>query len=185
MEAGLLVVTDGATCLQASVREVFGAAAQLQRCQWHKRENVVAYLAERQRPTFRRKLQAAYEQATLDGATRALKKVRAELVLLNASAAASLDEGLAETLTLHRLGLVRELGTSVKTTHAIESIHARVESRTAKIDYWKNSDQKQRWLATALLDLEPTLRRIKNYQALPLLRDALRRQAEVVKKPAA
>ena len=73
----------------------------------------------------------------------------------------------------------------MKTTHAIESIHARVESRTAEIDDWKNSDQKQRWLATALLDLEPTLRRIKNYQALPLLRDALRRQAEVVKKPAA
>ncbi len=78
-----------------------------------------------------------------------------------------------------------ELRTSVKTTHAIESIHARVESRTAKIDDWKNSDQKQRWLATALLNLEPALRRIKNYQALPLLRDALRRQAEAVKKPAA
>ena len=185
VEAGLLVVTDGAKGLHAAVREVFGVAAQLQRCQWHKRENVVAYLSERQRPTFRRKLQAAYEQATLDGATRALKKVRAEIVLLNASAATSLDEGLAETLTLHRLGLVRELGTSVKTTNAIESIHARVESRTAKIDYWKNSDQKQRWLATALLDLEPTLRRIKNYQALPLLRDALRRQVEDVKKPAA
>ena len=73
----------------------------------------------------------------------------------------------------------------MKTTHAIESIHARVESRTVKIDDWKNSDQKQCWLATALLNLEPTLRRIKNYRALPLLRDALRRQAEVVKKPAA
>ncbi len=96
-----------------------------------------------------------------------------------------MDEGLAETLTLHRLGLVPELRTSVKTTHAIESIHARVESRTAKIDDWKNSDQKQRWLSTTLLDLEPTLRRIKNSQALPLLRDALRRQAEAVKKPAA
>jgi transposase-like protein len=184
-DAGLLVVTDGAKGLHAAVREVFGAAAQLQRCQWHKRENVVAYLAERQRPGFRRKLQAAYEQATLEGARRALQKVRAELVLLNASAVASLDEGLEETLTLHRLGLVRELGTSLKTTNAIESIHARVESRTAKVDYWKNSDQKQRWLATALLDLEPQLRRIKNYHALPLLREALKRQLGETKKPAA
>jgi transposase-like protein len=184
-EAGLLVVTDGAKGLHAAVREVFGAAAELQRCQWHKRENVVAYLSERQRPGFRRKLQAAYEQPTLEAATRALQKIRAELVLLNASAAASLDEGLAETLTLHRLGLVRELGTSLKTTNAIESIHARVESRTAKVDYWKNSDQKQRWLATALLDLEPTLRRIKNYRALPLLRAALTRQRGEAKKPAA
>ena len=185
VEAGLLVVTDGAKGIHAAVREVFGVAAQLQRCQWHKRENVVAYLSERLRPAFRRKLQAAYEHATCEAATRALKKVRAELVLLNASAAASLDEGLEETLTLHRLGLFRALGTSLKTTNAIESIHARVESRTAKVDHWKNSDQKQRWLATALLDLEPRLRRIKNYHALPQLRDALRRYVGDVKQPAA
>ena len=140
VEAGLLVVTDGAKGIHAAVREVFGVAAQLQRCQWHKRENVVAYLSERLRPAFRRKLQAAYEHATCEAATRALKKVRAELVLLNASAAASLDEGLEETLTLHRLGLFRALGTSLKTTNAIESIHARVESRTAKVDHWKNSE---------------------------------------------
>ena len=67
---------------------------------------------------------------------------------------ASLDEGLEETLTLHHLGVFRELGTSLKTTNALESIHARVESRIAKVDHWKNSEQKQRWLATALLDLE-------------------------------
>ena len=79
----------------------------------------------------------------------------------------------------------RALGTSLKTTNAIESIHARVESRTAKVDHWKNSDQKQRWLATALLDLEPRLRRIKNYHALPQLRDALRRYVGDVKQPAA
>jgi len=110
--------------------------------------------------------------------------VRAEQVLLNASAAASLDEGLEETLTLHRLGIFQELGTSLKTTNALESIHARVESRTAKVDHWRNSEQKQRWLATALLDLEPRLRRIRNYRALPLLREALRRQLETKKAAA-
>ena len=177
-DLGLLVVTDGAKGLHAAVREVFGAAAVLHRCQWHKRENVIDYLPQRHRATVRRKLQAAYEQPTYEKAKRALGKVRAELVLLNASAAASLDEGLEETLTLHRLGIFEELGTSLKTTNALESIHARVESRTAKVDHWKNSEQKQRWLATALLDLEPRLRRIRNYRALPLLRDALRRQME-------
>jgi putative transposase len=184
-ELGLLVVTDGAKGLHAAVREVFGAAAVLQRCQWHKRENVVAYLPERHRATFRRKLQAAYDQPTYDKAKRALGKVRAELLLLNASAAASLDEGLEETLTLHRLGVFQELGTSLKTTNALESIHARVESRTAKVDHWRNSEQKQRWLATALLDLEPRLRRIRNYRALPLLREALRRQVQEPNKSAA
>jgi transposase-like protein len=185
VDLGLLVVTDGAKGLHAAVREVFGAAALLQRCQWHKRENVLAYLPDRHRPPFRRKLQAAYEQPTYEAAKRALGKVRAELVLLNASASASLDEGLEETLTLHRLGVFCELGTSLKTTNALESIHARVESRTAKIDHWRNSDQKPRWLATALLDLEPTLRRIKNYRALPLLREALKRQLDGLKKSAA
>lgn len=183
-DLGLLVVTDGAKGLHAAVREVFGAAAVLHRCQWHKRENVLQYLPERHRPTFRRKLQAAYEQPTYEKAKRALGKVRAELVLFNASAAASLDEGLEETLTLHRLGIFAELGTSLKTTNALESIHARVESRTAKVDHWRNSDQKQRWLATALLDLEPRLRRIRNYRALPLLREALRRQLETKKSAA-
>ena len=184
-DLGLLVVTDGANGLHAAVREVFGTAARLQRCQWHKRENVLAYLPERHRPTLRRKLQAAYEQPTHEAATRALGKVRAELVLLNASAVASLDEGLEETLTLHHLGVFRELGTRLKTTNALESIHARVESRIAKVDHWKNSEQKQRWLATALLDLEPRLRRIKNFRALPLLRVAFTRQIEGMKKSAA
>jgi putative transposase len=185
IEAGVLVVTDGAKGLHAAVREVCGSAALLQRCQWHKRENVLAYLPERHRPTLRRKLQAAYEQPTYEAAKRALGKLRAEFVLLNASAAASLDEGFEETLTLHRLGVFRELGTSLKTTNALESIHARVESRTAKVDHWKNSEQKQRWLATALLDLEPRLRRIRNYRALPLLREAIKRQLQGVKKSAA
>ena len=183
-DLGLLVVTDGAKGLHAAVREVFGAAAVLHRCQWHKRENVIDYLPQRHRATVRRKLQAAYEQPTYEKAKRALGKVRAELVLLNASAAASLDEGLEETLTLHRLGIFEELGTSLKTTNALESIHARVESRTAKVDHWKNSEQKQRWLAAALLDLEPRLRRIRNYRALPLLREALRRQLDTKKSAA-
>src|SRR6202165_2989451 len=174
VDLGLLVITDGAKGLHAAVREVFGTAALVQRCQWHKRENVIAYLPDRHRAMFRRKLQAAYDQPTYDKAKRALGKVRAELALLNVSAASSLDEGLEETLTLHRLGVFQQLGTSLKTTNTLESIHARVESRTAKVDHWRNSEQKQRWLATALLDLEPRVRRIRNYRGLPLLRGELR-----------
>lgn len=184
-EDGLLVVTDGAKGLHAAVDEVFGAAAVLQRCQWHQRENVVGYLPETHRPAIRRKLQAASEQPTYEAASRALTKVRQELRLLNASALASLEEGLEETLTLHRLGVFRDLGISLKTTNLLESIHARVEARVQKVDHWRNSDQKQRWLATALLDLEPQRRRIKNYQALPLLQHALRQHVAKKKQSAA
>jgi hypothetical protein len=70
-----------------------------------------------------------------------------------------LDEGLAETLTLHRLGVIAKLGISLRTTNGIESINSLIEQRTGKVDYWKTSNQRQRWLSTALLDIEPRLRR--------------------------
>jgi len=122
---------------------------------------------------MRRKLQAAYGQPTYEQAQAALKKVRSELATLNLSAAASLDEGFEETLTLHQLGVVAELGVSFKTTNCLESINGLVEQRTGKIDYWKNSEQKQRWLATALLDIEPRLGRVRGHRHLPALRRAL------------
>ena len=176
IDTGILVVIDGSKGLAAAVHEVFGARGVVQRCQWHKRENVMRYLPKSHQPALRRKLQRAYEQPTYDRAKKALAQVRRELMLLNTSAAASLDEGLEETLTLHRLGCFRALGTSLKTTNVLESINARIASRTDKVDVWKNSEQKQRWLAVALLDLEPRLHRIKGFAALPQLQAALARQ---------
>lgn len=174
-DQGLLVVIDGSKGLRAAVQEVFGAAAQVQRCQWHKRENVVAYLPKGQQATWRAKLQRAYEQPTYAEAKAQLMALQRNLQGINASAARSLAEGLEETLTLHRLGLFEELGQSLKSTNMLESILAQVEQRTGKVDYWKTSDQKQRWLATALLDIEPRLRRMRGYRALPKLRRALQR----------
>jgi putative transposase len=173
IEQGLLVVLDGAKGLRKAVTTVFGAQAAVQRCQWHKRENVVAYLPKALQATWRRKLQAAYERPTYAEAKAALLRFRPELRLLNESAVKSLDEGLEETLTLHRLGVFRELGISLKTTNCLESLNSLVEQRVAKVDRWRTSDQKQRWLAAALLDIEPRLRRIKGFRALPLLRQAL------------
>jgi len=173
---GLLCVIDGAKGLRKALQTVFGSQAVVQRCQWHKRENVVAYLPRSQQAPWRRKLQQAYERPTYAEAKAALLRLRAELRVLNASAVQSLDEGFAETLTLHRLGVFEALGTSLKTTNALESLLALVEQRTAKVDRWTNSQQKQRWLAAALLDSEPRLRRLKGYRALPFLRAALRRE---------
>jgi transposase-like protein len=175
IDDGVLVVVDGSKGLAAAVHEVLGGRGVVQRCQWHKRENVVRYLPKAHQQGMRAKLQRAYEQPTYDRAKKALAQVRRELTVLNTSAAASLDEGLEETLTLHRLGCFRALGLSLKTTNVLESIHARVASRTDKVDVWKNSDQKHRWLATALLDLEPRLHRIKGFAALPHLQQALLR----------
>jgi transposase-like protein len=184
-EDGLLVIIDGGKGLHAAVEKAFGCGAAIQRCQWHKRENVLAYLAGAPQAIIRRKLQAAYSQPTYEQAKSALKKVRGELAEINLSAVASLDEGFDETLTLHRLGLFAELGVSFKTTNCLESINGLVEQRTGKIDYWKNSEQKQRWLATALLDIEPRLRRVRGHKHLPALRRALqahKKEAELKAK---
>jgi transposase-like protein len=180
IDQGLLCITDGAKGLHKAIQKVFGSFALLQRCQWHKRENVVSYLPTSQQALWRRKLQVAYEKPTYTEAQAALQRCRQELHLLNMSAVASLDEGMEETLTLHRLGVFPSLGLSLKTTNCLESLISQVEQRTGKVDRWRNSEQKQRWVASALLDIEPKLRRIKGYRYLPLLRAAL--QAEIQAK---
>lgn len=184
-EQGLLCVVDGAKGFHRAVREVFGSVAVIQRCRWHKRENVLQYLPESRRPAMRRKLQAAYEQPSYDRARTALKRVRSELALMNQSAAKSLDEGLEETLTLHRLGLAEELRLSFSTTNVIESIQAHIGRLTDHVDRYRNSEQKQRWIGTALLEIEPRLRRVRGMRHLPALRAALQRAMGITKRQAA
>lgn len=172
LDRPLLVVLDGAKGLRAAVRDVFGDVP-VQRCQWHKRENVVSYLATHDQPTWRRKLQAAYAPPTYADAKRALERLHRELRLVNESAAASLAEGLEETLTLHRLTVFPELGVSFKTTNLIESVMARLEAKTRRVTRWRTSDQKLRWCASALWAMEGQFRRVKNHRHLRLLKQAL------------
>ena len=157
-DKGLMCVIDGSKGLRKAIQTVFGNRAVVQRCRWHKRENVLCYLPKSKQGTFRKRLQDAYQKPTLREAEKALLRVRKELSLLNRSAAASLDEGFEETLTLHRLGLAEELRESFSTTNCLESINAQLGQRTDKVDYWKNSNQLHRWVATALLEIEPRLR---------------------------
>lgn len=170
---GLLVILDGAKGLSSAVREVFGENVAIQRCQWHKRENVVSYLAKSEQPLWRRKLSAAYAHASYADAKRAVQRLITELRVLNESAARSLEEGLEETLTLHKLNVLPELGRSFRTTNLIESVMARVEAKTLRVDRWRTSDQKLRWCASALLAVEQQFRRVKGCTNLPLLERAL------------
>jgi transposase-like protein len=176
---GVLCVLDGSKGIRKAVEGVLGGYVLIQRCQWHKRENVVRYLSKEHQDLFRRKLQRAYQESTYEQTKETLLKVKKELSLINESAVRSLEEGLEETLTLHRLGLFEELGTSLKTTNCIESLMSLIGQMTDKVDHWKNSNQKQRWLATALVDIEPRLNRIKRYQYLPTLRVAIQRELKI------
>ena len=179
---GLLVVLDGGKGLRAAVRKAFRDRALVHRCQWHKRENVVSYLSKSEQPLWRKRLQRAYNRPDYDEALAELQKLQSELEDRNQSAAASLAEGMEETLTLHRLGVYGLLGRSLKTTNCLESVNALVEERCAKVDHWKNSSQRQRWLATALLEIEPRLRKVMGYRHLPKLREALKQELKIDEK---
>lgn len=177
-DQGLLCVIDGAKGLRKAIQTVFGRQAVVQRCQWHKRENVVRYLPKGQQATWRRRLQQAYERPTYAEAKAALLRLRQELRTVNLSAMASLEEGLEETVTLHRLGVFGVLGFSLKTTNCLESLNAQLGQLTDKVDRWRTSDQKHRWVASALLAIEPRLNRIKGYRHLPQLQTAIQREIQ-------
>jgi len=173
VEDPILCIIDGGKGLHKGLKEVLGEQAVIQRCQWHKRENVLKYLPQSRQGEFRRRLQDAYEQPTYDEAKKQLNKIKTELRGLNLSAVNSLEEGFEETLTLHRLGLFEQLGRSFKTTNPIENVNSLLGIYTDRVDYWKNSEQRQRWVATALLETEPKLRKVAGYQHLRQLRSTM------------
>ena len=176
---GLLVVIDGSKGLRAAATKAFRNRVVVVRCQWHKRENVVSYLSKSEQAPWRKRLQRAYDRPEYKEALEAFEQIHGELEERNQSAAKSLKEGFEETLTLHRLGVFGVLGRSLKTTNCIESVNALIEERCAKVDHWKNSSQRQRWLASALADIEPRLRKIMGYRHLPKLREALKRELKI------
>ena len=135
---GLLVILDGAKGLRAAVRTAFRGRALVQRCQWHTRENVVSYLATR-RGRWRG---GSASSGRTPGRTTTRpsghsRRSRVSLEERNQSAAGSLAEGLEETVTRHRLGLIGVLGRSLKTTNGLESVNALVEERCATVDHWQ------------------------------------------------
>lgn len=171
---GLFTITDGSTGLIKGVKETFGTYAVAQRCIWHKRENVVSYLPKEKQKHYRSKLQRAFSEPNYQTAKRRLYEIRIELEKINRSAANSLTEGLEQTLTLHRLGLVEELGKSLLTSNIIESVNSQIGTYLRKVKHWSTSDMRARWVATSLLQIEKRMNRISNYEKLSLLRTAIK-----------
>ena len=99
-------------------------------------------------------------------------------MLINQSAVASLDEGFEETLTLHRLKMFEKLGQSFKTTNCIENVNKQLGTHTDRVDRWQNSNQRQRWVATAMLTFEPRLRTVMGYKFLVELREAMKNEVK-------
>ncbi|MDP3147761.1 MAG: transposase [Ignavibacteria bacterium] len=176
---GLLAILDGAKGLAKAIKETFGEYVVIQRCQWHKRENVVSYLKEEDELHYRGKLQRAYLEPEYNAAKNKLLEIRDELKEINRSAANSLEEGLEETLTIHKLGLIEELGKSLTTTNIIENLNSQLNKYVGRIKRWVNPEMQARWVATALVEVEQKMRRINNHKKLYLLRTALKSELKL------
>ena len=179
-EDGLLFVVDGSKGLIRGIKNKFKEYAFIQRCQWHKQENILSYLDPAQKGAYKRRLRAAYQKTTYKEASDALELIYRQLVEINLSAAGSLKEGIEETLTLHKLGLSAELKRSFNTTNCIESVISQLAQYTDKVDRWRDSYQLIRWTAASLLEIEPMLKTVSNARYLNVLR--FKMQEEIKKR---
>lgn len=170
----ILFIIDGAKGLRKGIKDALGDKAIVQRCQWHKRENIVSYLPEKQKDGFRKKIDRAYRMPSEEQALKEIKRIGSELKLINESAFSSLLEGLDDTLTVNRLKVTERLRLSLRTTNPIENINSLVGQYTDRVDHWKNSNQRQRWVASAIIEIEPNLQRIRGYKDLTKLRENMR-----------
>jgi putative transposase len=172
---GVLFVIDGGKALERAIRGVFGAKALIQRCRQHKERNVLDHLPEAERPLVQRRLRAAWALGDADQATAELEQLARSLDRKRPGAAASLREGLAEALTVNRLGVGGKLLQTVESTNPIESMIEIVRDHAGRVKRWSSGEMALRWAAAGMLAAEGQFRRVKGYQELPQLAQALER----------
>lgn len=173
-ERKMLIVIDGAKALRKAVKMIFGDQALVQRCRLHKMRNVLDHLPKEQQPQARWRLQRAWVQKDPKVAEQELRKVARWLEQSWPTAAASLNEGLEETLTVQRLNLQRELVRVLSNTNVIENCFAQVSHRTGRVKRWQSPHMILRWAATTLLWAERQFRRIRGCEHLHALEKSLR-----------
>jgi transposase-like protein len=171
---GVLFVLDGGKALKTAVTNVFGDHAVIARCRVHKERNVLDHLPEAERPWVRHKLRAAWANPNANEAEEALKALAGQLEKVNPDAAASLREGLAETLTVTRLGVTGSLLKTVMSTNPVESMIEIVRAHARNVKRWQDGDMRLRWAAAGMLAASAQFRRVKGYRQLPQLARALR-----------
>jgi transposase-like protein len=167
-----LYVLDGGKALHAAVKKYAGESAPIQRCQVHKRRNVLDHLTDEQKPLVAKKLNMAYALEDHAAAKLALEQLQRELMDINPSAARSLAEGLEETLTVHRLHVPPQLRRTLASTNVIESAFSIVERVCSNVKRWHPGDQRERWVGSGLLVAEKQFRRVQGHKQIPnLLRE--------------
>ena len=173
-DRSLLVILDGSKALHRAVTQLFGRAALIQRCQVHKRRNVLDHLPERQRAWVRAMLNRAYSRSDVGTARRLLQDLARRLDDQYPSAAESVREGLDETLTVLSFGISERLRHSLATTNAIESLLSRTRHVKRNVTRWRGGMMVVRWVAAGVLEATKGFRRFQGNADMPKLVAALR-----------
>jgi len=171
LEQGVLCVLDGSKALRKAVRDVLGPVP-VQRCVRHKERNVLEHLPERDRPPIKRRLRAAWALDDHDRALDQLRQLAADLERSHPGAAASLREGVPETLTLTRLGI---RGAS---TNPCESMIECVRRSARNVKRWQSGEMCLRWTAAGMLEAERQFRRVIGHSDLAKLALAVERDLQ-------
>ncbi len=171
-----LFVLDGAKALTSAVKKIWGKHAFIQRCRIHKKRNVEGHLAEKHHEALHSRLNAAWSEPDYEKALKSLKRTEAWLKRLNPDAASSLREGMAETLTVTRLGVTGALLKTLATTNPIESALSVAADTTRRVKRWREGDMRLRWCAAGLLKAESRFNRVRGYADLPQLIQAMKRE---------
>jgi transposase-like protein len=181
VEHSMLFVIDGGKAIRKALRDVFGNRAIVQRCQVHKARNVRDHLPDARRAYVARQLRDAYHSAS---ATTAKKKLLQLASWLDSNghsdAAASLREGLDETLTTMRLGLTGNLCRTFSTTNPIENMNGSLRRVARNVKRWKDEAMIRRWVALGIAEAQKGFRRVKGYTHMHSLLTALRPAAATV-----
>jgi putative transposase len=168
----LLVVIDGAKALRRAVTEVFDQPV-IQRCQLHKLRNVTDRLPDAVASTVAKRMRAAYRNPDPLVAQAELEALARELDRSHPGAAASLREGLAETLTIGRLGVPPTLARTLRSTNTIESMIEICRDHAANVKRWRDGQMVLRWIAAGMGEAASQFRRVNGHLHLPALRVAL------------
>jgi transposase-like protein len=174
----ILAVLDGAKALAAGVREVFDHPV-IARCQIHKIRNVRDHLPDKMRAGVERRMHEAYACDTSIEAETKLTALATELESKHPGAAASLREGMAETLTTIRLGIPASLARTLRSTNPVENLINICRDHSRNVKRWRGGDMALRWCAAGMIEAGHQFRRVKGYRHLPTLRAALDRHTGI------
>lgn len=171
----LLFVIDGAKALRKAIRNVFGKAGVVHRCQIHKIRNVLEHLPKHLHASVRRAMNDAYKSSNPKSALRQLERLADSLESDHPGAAGSLREGLEETLTLQSLGIKvgGTLWKTLRSTNPIENLNGGVAQFTRNVRRWRGGSMILRWVGSAILEAEKKFRRVRGHREMPVLIQAL------------